>query len=305
MIKDANKKDKILIVDDSPANIQIINNILKDDYEIFFATDGISGLKKAYDLNPDIILLDVLMPDIDGYEVLSRLKSDLLTRDIPVIFITSLDSVEQEIKGLEAGAVDYITKPIVGALLKARVKTHLELKKQNDFLKKLTMIDGLTGIANKRRLNEYLEKWYRILLRKKLPLSVFMIDIDHFKLYNDTYGHLAGDDCLKQIADALRDSLKRPYDLAARFGGEEFACVIPETNINDALFIAKRIKNNIDSLKLEHKSSPVSPFVTVSIGGVTKIPDQLDKHNEMLQKADEALYKAKQNGRNQILIEEL
>lgn len=305
MIKDANKKDKILIVDDSPANIQIINNILKDDYEIFFATDGISGLKKAYDLNPDIILLDVLMPDIDGYEVLSRLKSDLLTRDIPVIFITSLDSVEQEIKGLEAGAVDYITKPIVGALLKARVKTHLELKKQNDFLKKLTMIDGLTGIANKRRLNEYLEKWYRILLRKKLPLSVFMIDIDHFKLYNDTYGHLAGDDCLKQIADALRDSLKRPYDLAARFGGEEFACVIPETNINDALFIAKRIKNNIDSLKLEHKSSPVSPFVTVSIGGVTKIPDQLNKHNEMLQKADEALYKAKQNGRNQILIEEL
>lgn len=305
MIKDANKKDKILIVDDSPANIQIINNILKDDYEIFFATDGISGLKKAYDLNPDIILLDVLMPDIDGYEVLSKLKSDLTTRDIPVIFITALDSVEQEIKGLEAGAVDYITKPIVGALLKARVKTHLELKKQNDFLKKLTMIDGLTGIANKRRLNEYLEKWYRILLRKKLPLSVFMIDIDHFKLYNDTYGHLAGDDCLKQVADALRDSLKRPYDLAARFGGEEFACVIPETNINDALFIAKRIKNNIDSLKLEHKSSPVSPFVTVSIGGVTKIPDQLDKHNEMLQKADEALYKAKQNGRNQILIEEL
>ncbi len=299
------KKDKILIVDDSPANIQIINNILKDDYEIFFGTDGTSGLKKAYDINPDLILLDVLMPDMDGYEVLAKLKSDLTTRDIPVIFITALDSVEQEIKGLEAGAVDYITKPIVGALLKARVKTHLELKKQNDFLKKLTMIDGLTGIANKRRLNEYLEKWYRILLRKQLPLSVFMIDIDYFKLYNDTYGHLAGDDCLKQVAEAIRNSLKRPYDLAARFGGEEFACVIPEASVKDAIVIANRIKESIDDLKLEHKSSPISPFVTISIGGVSKIPDELDKHNEMLQKADEALYKAKQNGRNQILIEEL
>lgn len=296
-------KGKILIIDDSPANIQLINGILKDDYEIFFSTNGVSGIKKAYETSPDLILLDVVMPDMDGYEVLKKIKSDLLTRDIPVIFITALDSVDQEVKGLEAGAVDYITKPIIGAILKARVATHIELKKQRDYLENLTMIDGLTGIANKRRLNEYLEKWYKISLRKKLNLSIFMIDIDYFKLYNDTYGHLAGDDCLKFIAGAIKNSLKRPYDLVARFGGEEFACVIPETSYDDALMIAGRIKSNISNLRLEHKGSTISSYVTVSIGGISGIPNELDGHFKMLERADESLYKAKQLGRDQIVIE--
>ena len=298
-------KGKILIIDDSVSNIQLINGVLKDDYEIFFSTNGVSGIKKVYETSPDLILLDVVMPDMDGYEVLTKLKSDLLTREIPVIFITALDSVEQEVKGLEAGAVDYITKPIIGAILKARVATHIELKRQRDYLKNLAMIDGLTGIANKRRFNEYLEKWYKISLRKKMYLSIFVIDIDYFKLYNDTYGHLAGDDCLKSIACAIKDSLKRPYDLVARFGGEEFACVIPETSYDDALMIAGRIKSNISNLRLEHKASTISPYVTVSIGGVYGIPTEMDEHFKMLERADEALYKAKQFGRNQIVIEKI
>ncbi|MGC8924948.1 diguanylate cyclase [Calditerrivibrio sp.] len=298
-------KGKILIIDDSVSNIQLINGVLKDDYEIFFSTNGVSGIKKVYEISPDLILLDVVMPDMDGYEVLTKLKSDLLTREIPVIFITALDSVEQEVKGLEAGAVDYITKPIIGAILKARVATHIELKRQRDYLKNLAMIDGLTGIANKRRFNEYLEKWYKISLRKKMYLSIFVIDIDYFKLYNDTYGHLAGDDCLKSIACAIKDSLKRPYDLVARFGGEEFACVIPETSYDDALMIAGRIKSNISNLRLEHKASTISPYVTVSIGGVCGIPTEMDEHFKMLERADEALYKAKQFGRNQIVIEKI
>ncbi|MGB9731514.1 diguanylate cyclase [Calditerrivibrio nitroreducens] len=273
--------------------------------KFFFSTNGVSGIKKVYETSPDLILLDVVMPDMDGYEVLTKLKSDLLTREIPVIFITALDSVEQEVKGLEAGAVDYITKPIIGAILKARVATHIELKRQRDYLKNLAMIDGLTGIANKRRFNEYLEKWYKISLRKKMYLSIFVIDIDYFKLYNDTYGHLAGDDCLKSIACAIKDSLKRPYDLVARFGGEEFACVIPETSYDDALMIAGRIKSNISNLRLEHKASTISPYVTVSIGGVCGIPTEMDEHFKMLERADEALYKAKQFGRNQIVIEKI
>jgi diguanylate cyclase (GGDEF)-like protein len=136
-------------------------------------------------------------------------------------------------------------------------------------------------------------------------LSIFVIDIDYFKLYNDTYGHLAGDDCLKSIACAIKDSLKRPYDLVARFGGEEFACVIPETSYDDALMIAGRIKSNISNLRLEHKASTVSPYVTVSIGGVYGIPTEMDEHFKMLERADEALYKAKQFGRNQIVIEKI
>jgi len=301
----ANSKEKVLVIDDSLLNIMHINNILKDDYEVYFGTDGNLGLKKAVEIIPDIILLDVLMPDMDGYEVINELKNNSLTKDIPVIFLTALDTVEQEVKGLEAGAVDYVTKPIVGPLLKARLKIHLELKKQRDYLQNLTMIDGLTGIANKKRLNEYIDKWYRISFRKKTYLSIFMIDIDHFKLFNDTYGHIAGDDCLKKIASEIKNSLKRPYDLAARFGGEEFTCVIPEANYQDAIQIAKRIKKNIDLLKIEHKSSPVLPYVTVSIGGITTVPKDTDGYSKILEKADEALYEAKKNGRNQIVIKEL
>ncbi|MCX8083710.1 MAG: diguanylate cyclase [Calditerrivibrio sp.] len=296
------KKDKILIVDDSTSNIMVINNILKDEYEIIFATDGKTAIKTALDNLPDLILLDVMMPDIDGYKVLKTLKQDPSTRDIPVIFITALDSIDQEVRGLEAGAVDYITKPIVGPLLKVRVKTHVELKKQRDFFKNLTMIDGLTGIANKRMLIDYLERQYKIAYRRKRFISVLMIDIDYFKLYNDTYGHISGDDCLKMVAKTIQISLKRPTDLAARFGGEEFACILPETDMNDAQIVAERIKTNIDQLKLEHKTSAISSYVTVSIGGTSTVPTDHNSWEKLLKHADDALYNAKQTGRNKIVL---
>lgn len=296
------KKGKVLIVDDSPSNIQILNSILKSDYDIFFAINGEDAIKNATEILPDLILLDVLMPNMNGYDVIKVLKNEPLTKDIPVIFITALDNVENEIKGLEAGAVDYITKPVVGAILKARVNTHVELKKQRDFLRNLSTIDGLTGISNRRMLDEYIEKYYRLGMRKKSPLSILMLDIDYFKFYNDFYGHIKGDECLKSIASILKDSLKRGYDLAARYGGEEFCCVLPETGLEDAIVVAKRIQKNLKEKNMEHLASPVVKHVTLSIGIYSNIPNEEAGQDKFIKKADEALYMAKNNGRNRIEI---
>lgn len=296
------KKGKILIVDDSPSNIQIVNNILKIDYDIFFATTGEDAIKNAPKILPDLILLDILMPNMNGYDVIKVLKNEPLTKDIPVIFTTALDNVENEIKGLEAGAVDYITKPVVGAILKARVDTHVELKKQKDFLRNLSTIDGLTGISNRRMLDEYIEKYYRLGIRKKLPLSILMLDIDYFKFYNDFYGHIKGDECLKSIASILKNSLKRGYDLAARYGGEEFCCVLPETELKDAIKVAERIQDSVKESKMEHLASPIVKYVTLSIGIYSSVPTEKTDHNKFIQKADEALYMAKNNGRNRIMF---
>ncbi|MEF3254303.1 MAG: diguanylate cyclase [Deferribacterales bacterium] len=296
------KKGKILVVDDSITTIQLINNILKDEFEVYFALNGADALKTVYDVMPDIILLDVLMPDMNGYEVIKVLKNDSLTKEIPVIFITAIDNVDNEVKGLEAGAVDYITKPIIGALLKARVNTHVELKKQRDILRTLSTIDGLTGIANRRMLDEYIDKYFKMCIRRAVPLTVIMADIDYFKFYNDTYGHVAGDECLKKIAHVIKDSLKRGYDLAARFGGEEFCCVLPETNCNDALKVVERIQNNVSKLKIEHKTSLVSEYVTLSIGVFTDQPDNNKTPASFLEMADKALYLAKNKGRNSVEV---
>lgn len=296
------KKGKILVVDDSITTIQLINNILKDEFEVYFALNAADALKTVYDVMPDIILLDILMPDMNGYEVIKVLKNDSLTKEIPVIFITAIDNVNNEVKGLEAGAVDYITKPIIGALLKARVNTHVELKKQRDILRTLSTIDGLTGIANRRMLDEYIDKYFKMCIRRAVPLTVIMADIDYFKFYNDTYGHVAGDECLKKIAHVIKDSLKRGYDLAARFGGEEFCCVLPETNCNDALKVVERIQNNVSKLKIEHKTSLVSEYVTLSIGVFTDQPDNNKTPASFLEMADKALYLAKNKGRNSVEV---
>lgn len=293
-------KGKVLVVDDSPANIQIINNILKNEYEVYCATCGEDAIKIALSVVPDVILLDVLMPGVSGYDVLKILKEDVTTKEIPIIFITALDDMENEIKGLEAGAVDYITKPVISAVLKARVKTHLELKKQRDFLKNLATIDGLTGLANRRLLDEYIEKYFKLCERKFLPMSVIMVDIDHFKLYNDHYGHIMGDECLKKIALSIKNSLKRGYDLAARYGGEEFCVVLPETGLKQALKVAERIKTNLEHEKIEHVTSPIAAYVTISMGIASGIPNKKITWEDFLAKADEALYLAKTGGRNTI-----
>jgi PleD family two-component response regulator len=216
------KKQSVLIVDDMVSNIEILSGVLGSEYDVLFATSGKDALDIAHDQTPDLILLDVVMPDMDGYEVCAKLKADEKTRDIPVIFVTAMDQEEDESKGLNAGVIDYITKPVRSSIVKARVRNHLELKRYRDLLKELSTVDGLTGIPNRRRFDEVLESEWRRARRNQTPLSLLLMDIDFFKAYNDHYGHVAGDDCLRQLAKGLAEIVRRPADLVARYGGEEF-----------------------------------------------------------------------------------
>jgi len=295
-----NKRHTILIVDDMPANIEVLDNVLADDYEILFATTGADAVEIATDQLPDIILLDVVMPDMDGYEVCARLKANPQTRDIPIIFITAMNQEEEESRGLNAGGIDYITKPIRPSIVRARVRNHLELKQYRDYLKELSALDGLTGIANRRKFDECLDYEWRRARRNQTPISLLMVDIDFFKSYNDHYGHLAGDDCLKRLAQILKETARRPADLAARYGGEEFALLLPETDIAGALRVAERLQERIKSAHIPHEFSPVASHVTLSIGVAATVPSDSQLSQQLIESADSCLYAAKKGGRNRI-----
>lgn len=291
----------ILLVDDAPTNIQVLNEVLKDDYRLFFATSGRDALRLIAESPPDLIILDVIMPDMDGYEVCRALKTDPVMRNIPIIFITAMNQQEDEAIGLELGAVDYITKPFNPAIVRLRIRNQIELKRQRDLLARLSHLDGLTGIANRRSLDEVLEREWRRGSRSLKPLSLLMIDIDHFKAYNDSCGHLAGDDCLRTVAKALKDQLGRAADVAGRYGGEEFLIVLPETDNNGAQVVAREILQGISNLAIPHPASPLGQQVTVSIGIATALAVREQQHTCLLKAADNALYQAKQEGRNRIV----
>ena len=293
-------RQRILMVDDIAANIKILSAILKHEYDILVATNGADALEIALAEQPDVILLDVMMPDMDGYEVCSRLKADARTQDIPVIFISAMNEVEDEARGLEVGGLDYITKPINPAIVKARVRIHLELKRQRDILQRISMIDGLTGIANRRRFDEALEREWRRCHRGSSPLSLILVDVDFFKNYNDHYGHLAGDECLKKVATAMADQMRRAADIVARFGGEEFACLLPETGADAAHAMATRLGEAVAALVIPHAHSVAASHVTISLGVATLIPGDGDSASGLIELADRGLYQAKQNGRNRI-----
>lgn len=294
-----NIKQTVLIVDDAPTNVEILSEVLDSEYEVLFAISGEDALNIAFEETPDLILLDIVMPHMDGYEVCSRLKADSRTRAIPVIFVTAMDQEEDETKGLAMGAIDYLTKPIRPPIVRARVRNHLELKRYRDVLEQLTTTDGLTGISNRRRFDESLEcEWSRA-RRSQKPLSLIMGDIDFFKAFNDHYGHLAGDDCLRQVARALASSVRRPADLVARYGGEEFACLLPETDASGAAWMAKHFLEIMKELNLPHAHSQVVDHVTLSMGVATVIPLVGQASCDLVRDADRLLYEAKQNGRNQ------
>lgn len=294
-------KPTILIVDDAPINIELLNAILGDIYEILFATNGEEALEIAISHCPDIILLDVMMPGIDGYETCKRLKADSNTKVIPVIFITAMGHENDEARGLAIGAIDYITKPISAPIVRARVRNHLELKQYRDYLEKLSNLDGLTGIANRRKFDEYLhQEWHRA-IRSHNPISLILIDIDYFKKFNDTYGHLTGDDCLKQVCKAFKGTLKRPTDLLARYGGEEFACVLPDTSADGSSNLAHKLRESIVNLKIPHEHSDIVPYVTISLGAATTVPSPHALFNILIEAADQMLYQAKKSGRNKFV----
>jgi diguanylate cyclase (GGDEF)-like protein len=298
---DTSKRQKILIVDDVPDNIRILMESLKDDYAIVPAVNGPTALKIAEESpRPDLIILDILMPEMDGYEVLKRLKENDRTRYIPVIFVTAISEVINEAMGFQLGAVDYITKPFHPHIVKARVKTHLELKRRGDILEMLSSMDSLTGVPNRRRFDEFLESEWRRAIRNQTSISLVMIDIDFFKQYNDRYGHAAGDECLKRVAKTLSDSTHRSHDLLARYGGEEFAVVLPETDMEGATLLAERMRTNVEKIDIRHEDSDVARHITISLGVAAQVPSTESASGSFIRSADKALYKAKHLGRNQV-----
>ncbi len=321
----------ILIVDDSPTNLGILFDCLTNaGFQVLVAHDGESAIQKVKEANPDVILLDIIMPGLNGFETCRRLKASQFSQDIPVIFMTALSQTAVVVRGFQLGAVDYIIKPTQQEIVLARVKTHLmlrrlqnslqeqntklqqeiaqrkraeaALKQANEELQRLAALDGLTQVANRRRFDECLNKAWTILRREQLPLSLLMCDVDFFKLYNDSKGHQAGDECLQQIAQAMKRAVKRPADLVARYGGEEFAIILPNTNSEGALRVAKEIQLFIKKLEIPHPQSPISDYVTLSLGVSCTVPCHKCCPEELIAAADQALYKAKASGRDRAVF---
>jgi len=294
------EKQKLLLVDDIPENLELLHRMLKGQYDLIDAINGKEALNLASSQKPDLILLDVMMPEMDGFEVCRLLKMNPSLKDIPVIFLTALNDELSEIIGFEAGAVDYITKPFKPQIVKIRVRTHLELKMFREKYKRISLLDGLTGIPNRRAFNECFNREWGRAQRNKSELSLIMVDIDYFKKYNDTFGHLGGDDCLKNVAEILASSNVRPGDFFARYGGEEFASILPETGPEGAAVTALRMLSDVSSTAIPHPASPVAPVVTISLGVATIIPSPGIFSETLIGMADQMLFKAKEEGRNRI-----
>ena len=294
------ERPTIMLVDDEVANIEILNAALEDHYELCFATSGREALELARNVFPDLILLDVIMPEMDGYEVCRQLKADPLVADVPIIFTTAMGEQEAEIRGLEAGAIDYVTKPISPSILQARVRNHIDLKRLRDELAELAVTDALTGLSNRRRLEESLKVETARLAREAKLLSVIILDIDFFKQFNDTYGHPAGDRCIAMVAAALNRAVRRAADVTARYGGEEFACVLPGLEHQEAMDVAQNIRNQVYSLSIPHQKSSAADFVTVSVGVATAMCLPGATPDFWLHAADAQLYLAKRSGRNNV-----
>ena len=292
-------RPRLLVVDDQPINIQTLYQVFHADHEVFVATSGEQALAfcRGNPL-PDLILLDVVMPGLDGLAVCRQLKADPVLANIPVIFVTACMDPADETRALEAGGVDFITKPVNPMVVRARVKTHLTLKAQGDFLRSLVFIDGLTGVANRRRFDEALLSEWRQCRRAGTPLALLMIDIDHFNRYNDHYGHPTGDACLQQVAAVLKAAMQRACDLVARYGGEEFVCLLPGCDQAPALAKAQALQAALAAQGIAHEASPTAAWVTLSIGVAVAQPQAGGSPAALVAAADAALYSAKHRGRN-------
>lgn len=285
----------ILVVDDQPINIQIVFQVLGNEYNILMATSGKQAIKVCHDSRPDLILLDVVMPEQDGLETCRQLKADKQLADIPVIFVTGLQHETDEDACWDAGGVDFIQKPFNTNTLRNRVKAHLALKRQADLLRSLAYLDGLTGIYNRRYFDNVLSIQLAQHRRKLSPLAVLMIDIDYFKKYNDTFGHLAGDDALRKVASALKHN-GRQADTVARYGGEEFVVLLADTDINGAVTVAKKMLHHVLELDIAHPQTP-STKLSISVG-IAVADEAKGYDSNIIELADQQLYLSKQRGRN-------
>ena len=292
--------DKLLIIDDSAVQIEFLRSILKEDYEITACQTAEDGLRAAKEGNFSLILLDVVMPGMDGFELLKMLQEEIVTQNVPVILITSLSDAQNEEHGFILGAVDYISKPFNPLIVRARVNTHIKLYNYRRQVEYQSKTDQLTGIANRRQHDQYsITKWGEA-VRMQVPFTVCMFDIDHFKAYNDTFGHPAGDKVIAAVAQTIKVHLQRSTDFTARYGGEEFVAIIlgGEARINFEYL--KKIRQEVEKLHIPHADG-VSEWVTISMGGVTVVPDNGEKYADYLKIADNMLYDAKRFGRNQVV----
>jgi diguanylate cyclase (GGDEF)-like protein len=292
-------RPRILLVDDEYVYIELLADTLDTDYEIVYATDSVTALEIATSTKPDMVLLDVMMPGLNGYEVCKRLKEDDRTKDISIIFVTSLGDGEAETKGLKLGAVDYITKPFNPGPVKARVSTHIKLKAAQERLRLLAATDGLTGLRNRAHFDAMLAYEYSRHARSGGELSLILLDVDHFKVFNDTYGHICGDDCLRKVALAISGAASRLTDVVARYGGEEFVLLLPETPLRGALILAEKIRKCISDLGLPHRLSSKG-HITASFGVSCSRIDPHSAQVELVAEADLQLYTAKAGGRDRV-----
>ena len=310
----------ILIVDDDAVSNLMLSEVLhKDGYQTLVVEDGQAALNACQKELPDIILMDAVMPIMNGFDCCHSLHILYGENCPPTLMITGLNDTESVEHAYKVGAVDYVTKPFHWAVLRGRVRqainSHLahqklkqalskerlllkELKIANQQLHNFATIDGLTNITNRRVFNERLKEEWKRLYREQLPLGLMLIDIDCFKAYNDTYGHLAGDECLCQVAKIIQDCARRPADIAARYGGEEFALILPNTDLKGVICVGKSVQEKLQKLAIPHVASMVRPSVTVSIGVVAILPTLSSSSQALISCADQALYDAKNNGRN-------
>jgi diguanylate cyclase (GGDEF) domain/hemerythrin-like metal-binding domain len=328
------EKPSILIVDDRPENLISLEALLRDDnINIVTANSGEKALSIMIEMEFSLVLMDVQMPEMDGFEVASLMRGMKKTRNIPIIFVTAISKEQQYIfKGYEVGAIDYIYKPIDSVILKSKVQVFLELFKQkklyqiqaielenrvkeleyvkaeleeaNRLLSHLSSHDGLTGILNRRSFDEIVEREWNKCYQENSSISIILLDVDFFKKYNDIYGHVAGDNCLKLIAKTISKTAIKPSDYAVRYGGEEFAVILPKTNEEEALKVAEQIRLNIKDLGIEHRGSSI-PEVTVSLGIAESKPSRSNSIENMIHRADKALYRAKCLGRNQSQVSKI
>ena len=289
---------RILVVDDAMENIQVLHQALQDEHQVLFALSGAKALEIARQQLPDLILLDAMMPGMDGYAVCAALRASNALRDIPVIFVTALSHPEDETRALEAGAVDFISKPYNMAVVRARVRTQLTVKRQRDALRALSLTDSLTGVANRRCFNDTMDKEWRRCARAGLPVALIMADLDFFKQYNQAYGHQAGDACLQQVSAAMQLCSARQPDLLARYGGEEFVVLLPEEQLAGAAAVAQRILDAVRQLALAHERSRVGAHVTLSMGVASMLPTGTNDPSALIRAADARLYRAKASGRD-------
>jgi len=293
------QKNSLLIVDDEISNLQVLTHMLGVTYTIYTAKNGVDALKKAKDYMPDLILLDVIMPGMDGYQVLTELKGMEATEKIPVIFITGLNSIEDEKRGLSLNAADYISKPFSPMIVKLRVRNQIQIVNQLRAIESLSRLDQLTGVANRRSFDERIDVEWKRAARENAPISILLMDLDMFKAYNDAYGHQQGDIALRAVANIILMSLKRPPDFVARWGGEEFIVLLPNTPLDGALEISENIRRNVESHEIFHEDGSSSK-TTISIGVSTQIPSQGFLVSAFVSRADKALYAAKAAGRNRV-----